>query len=130
MKPHPLALALTLSGCATGPLSYRAEISPLAYRGVKAATGAAATLGLERAGVPQPWATIAGVVGPVVVGKLARPQHHHPLGDWACDLHLSAAVVPLLVAKPRGGKWRLSLGLTSAAAWVAGMAAIDQECSP
>lgn len=125
-----IAAALMLQACATGPLSYRAEVSPVTYRAVKAATGAAAVLTLDRVGVSQPWATLVGVAAPVVVGKLARPQHRHPLGDWGCDLVWSSAVVPVLLAKPKVGRWNVSLGLGASAAWLGGAVAIAKECSP
>lgn len=129
-RTRVLLAALLLAGCAVGPRSYDASVPPVPYRAVKAATGAAAVLTLERVGVPQPLATILGVGGPVVLGKLARPQHEHPLGDWVCDLTLGAAVVPIVLAKPRLGRWNLQLGLVAGVAWGGAMAAVDQLCIP
>jgi hypothetical protein len=120
---------MLLAGCAVGSQSYRPQLSPVAYRLTKTATGAAATLGLERLGVKQPWAAIAGILGPVAIGKAIRTRDEHPLGDWACDMVWSAPVAVVVIAKPKS-KWHLSLGALTAGAWAAAAVATDQACIP
>lgn len=122
---------LGLLGCARGPLSYDSTISPVEHRAVRALAGATVTFGAQSFGVKPLTAVLIGTVGLTAASKaLLAVQHPERFGPWsigdaACDLLWSAAVVPLVVARKS-----LTRGLLTALGWGAGVWAIQRRCVP